>query len=352
MQNADHAWRSLELKCSSIFPVDLKIMNQLLDNPTFNANQKQSLLKQYNLAPEKFKMANEVMGQKNYDQSLELNKIEKYFKLNIGNLKKHQLYFENKKFKKYIKESHSLFIERLFMPLIALRANNQSWFKTAIAELLHTDPRRVLFLEDSSQKLDENFFKELLNLYFINLENDFWKTAFKFYFNQFDGISYEESLPTISDIRETLKNIENNKLFYPIWIESLYRNGTKKELTDYFNSVTTLEKIDRMDIDQFMVFEFDWPRHEIKREILVKKLKEMQDSKDIFNRFVANSLFQQEVVRSSFKQSNLEIKDALFSINRNFYLQQLLSGQGSSYALYSLLKLGDLNESYLWWLVL
>lgn len=331
-------------------------MKSILDSTDFNLKQVEALVKQFQLEETTAEYLQKIITQKEKNGSFHFIKLDEYLKQVQDSKDMAEIYYANKNFMKFLDESKSFYYKRVFTPLIALNAGNESWFYSSLNELMMTDPRRVYFEKNFlSEKKSSNYKKmvqEIFKKYMNRINVDYEQIAFSLYMSHY---SFDEDIfseVSYAQIKDIIKSDRKSRLLFPLWLYGIYKNGTSSEFLEYFNSATNLENLDRLNIDQFQIFEFSWPTNDIKREVLVSKLIQIGQDKDEFSRYLFSSLLGNETIRSSFNQSNKKIDTPQFSLSRSFYKSSLEDGVGVVFSLYNLMKAGDLNKLYLWWLVL
>lgn len=350
------AWKSVEEKCSSTFPPDLQLMKNILDSSGMSLKQIEVLAKQFQLEESTANYLKLIISKKEKRVSFNFKRVEEYLNLVRESKDMAGVYYANKTFMTFLKQSKSYYYEKLFTPLVALNAGNESWFYSSLNELLMTDPRRVYFEHDSMTQEQSLAYKELtrtiLKKYLDRINLNYEKIAFSLFLSHF---SFSENFypeATIEDVKNVIKSERKSRLLYPLWLYGLYQKGPSSDFINYFNSVTNLENLDRIEVDQFQIFELSWPTNDIKREVLVSKLINLSKKEDEFSTFIFSSLVANDVIRSSFSQSNNKVETPQFSLSRKFYKNSLEEGLGGIFSLYNLISIGDLDKNYLWWLVL
>lgn len=352
----DSAWKSIEEKCFPTFTPDLQLMKYILESKEMNFKQIEAVVKQFQLNESTFDYLKLIISKKEKNGTFHFDRLEEYLNLVRDSKDMAGVYYANKMFMTFLAKSNSLYYEKLFTPLIALNAGNESWFYSSLNELMVTDPRRVYFEKNFMTQEKSQYYKGLiqtiLQKYMDRININYEKLAFSLFLSHFSF--QDRPFPEVAygDIKEIVKNERKSRLLYPIWLYGLYQKGTNNEFLNYFNSITNLENLDRIQIDQFQVFELNWPANDIKREVLVSKLLSISKNKDEFSKFIFSSLLANEAIRASFNQSNKKIETPQFSLSRNFYKTSLEEGLGIVFSLYNLINIGDLDKNYLWWLVL
>ena len=70
------------------------------------------------------------------------------------------------------------------------------------------------------------------------------------------------------------------------------------------------------------------------------------------DRFLALELLARPSIKREMKKLDNKFLRPIFILKRQFYLDILNKNIATDFAIFNLISLGDIRESYLWWLIL
>lgn len=246
---------------------------------------------------------------------------------------------------------------------LASRAKNMPWAQRLKLDLMKYSPywtliKGVQYSQTEERELEKFFIQEINN--FSSLVDSGEQIKILAHrLNQmglgdsFENLSDEfDSDWSLTDLRERVKNPLLRTEFFDFWYLVLMNRTSEAELKEKMRGMITIKTLYGMEDGQLWPFEYTFSGVEKKREIIIKRLNKMWNSKEPIDQYTVLRVSQNPVVKKLLSEINSNFQRANFQIKREFFKDVLYSGYSTDVAMYELILLGDKDNNHLWWVFL
>ncbi len=157
----------------------------------------------------------------------------------------------------------------------------------------------------------------------------------------------------LSELRQVSKKGPRTRRYFDFWYSKYLGRTSTMERQNFLNAVLTPRTLEEAHPSQLWVFGEDFAAEGPRlRPILDKKLANLWKSKSFYQRLVVVQLLANPTLKEELAKSLPAMNRPLAEIRRDYFRELLHSGQAPELALYHLIKMGDLDRKYLWWVAL
>jgi len=252
-------------------------------------------------------------------------------------------------------------LSRLF---IALEWGNHSWAKREIKNLIHLNPLRYIYsiqLRGDEKKINQlkislnNLVKKAFEVEKIKQEVRLLVANFSLFMEGDDIKQLVDDLEanwSLADLRRLSREGRRGREYFEFWYSSLKGRTTQNEILSYFQRSLNPDVIREMSPHSLWVFSEYLPNDKNERAEIIERGIKLGKTDDTYFRFVVFGLTTQEPLKKAISPKISWMKGATFNIKRSLHSNSLNNGEAINYSIYNLLKMGDKNEEFLWWLAL
>lgn len=299
-------------------------------------------------------MTKEINPPKNYGTSQILNAFEK-----IKLIEKDLSRSEIKKIEKDLESNQDIF-SKLIQSYFFIKQKNLSRSEKIWKEIISKDLYHYSYKTNIDVKYREKITEEtisllkriqeistnnkIFNLLLLHLSEN-TTGEIKQRIDQMFDISSEE----IDDSVQAFSY--NFGLAYPqIWFPIIYKNRGIVPAEKYLEKSDFYKKLSKGEYNLLKIITNFLPRESEKRDLILKSFFELDEQKDFYFKDLKFKLLSNENFKKIVILKKDKYKRPFFSQERNFYKNLLKNGVAIEYAIFKLIKLGDYNRSYLFYL--
>lgn len=248
--------------------------------------------------------------------------------------------------------------------LIALEWGNHSWAKREIKDLIHLNPLRYIYsiqLNANKEKVTQlkvaldKLVKKAYEVEVIKQEVRLLVSNFSLFMEGEDIKNLVNELDanwSLADLRRLSKEGRRGREYFEFWYSSLKGRTTQNEILSYFRRSLNPDIIREMSPHSLWVFSEYLPNNKEERAEIINRGIQLGKKEDSYSRFIVFGLSSQEPLKLALAPEVAWMKGATFNIKRKLHSRSLNKAQAVNYSIYNLLKMGDKNEEFLWWLAL
>lgn len=360
-RNLNEEWKKFKDKCSFKITGEVGALIEYGNNEEKNflefINPYKLTKKRKNRILEIHQLVQKNSGVVSYPETF-LSLVEEKFE---G--KKSQKLDKLKSYSDKVKDSENVFavLSRLY---ISLSWGNHSWAKREIKNLIHLTPIRYIYsiqLKGDEKKINQlkialnTVIKKAYEVEEIKQEVRLLVSNFSLFMEGDDVkqlVSDLEANWSLADLRRLSRGGRRGREYFDFWYSSLKGRTTKNEILSYFQRSLNPDIIKEMSPHALWVFSEYLPNDKDERSEIINRGIKLGKSTDPYTRFIVFNLSSQEPLKMALAPEISWMKGATFNVKRMLHSDSLDRGQAINYSIYNLLKMGDKNEEFLWWLAL
>ena len=292
-----------------------------------------------------------------------LDKIVQDYKKEIPEPK---LYAENKGWIEEVDKVPSKFLGNLIRALVYARAGNAGKAKICLSEIILADPDEIIFEIQRSYfhpPHDHGNFVLMLaqTIKILHRELDrpmVVKLLANYLFYMFDGgdgYDFRDDVDagwSLAEIKKWSISPNFGPDYAGLWYIILQKKVSEDEAKKYVAQQLEKNGLSPALLNQLWVFVDNVPVVEDQRQAIVGALLSRLKSDGDYEKYLAIKMVRSsEGIKKALGKERPDYLRAEFQIEREFYLSLLNRGKAVEFDLFHLMRLGNLNENFLWWTV-
>lgn len=334
-------------------------------------NELVEILKKYNLSNKKI----QLISSRHKAKEKKRRKQKAIFIFNnISKLLEQSTHLDkNKEYLQYIhlldeiKKYDNKLIENLIESIMAIKTNNHSWAKKSIQRIISTEPQRINFLmqplyfknEKEYQRFYDNFF--MVAEYLIdNIKQEpillkIFATYLDILINSKETKKLINKLGatwSLSQIRSIAKSKTHGYKYIFFWYKMLHNRSRDAEANSYIDSFISVKQIEKAGSSLLPLFIHYLPRDKKKRKTIINVIRRIINSTDNYQQYILLQLLKNKSIKQALLKRSSKFNKTIFQLERTFYRKMLKNADSMEFALYNLIRLGDVTDDMLWWIIL
>ncbi len=266
----------------------------------------------------------------------------------------------------YFESSGSLFMGRLASTLIALKTKNRAKLKRSVEKLMALNPIQVSSEFDrfsfGNAKMYNTFVikimktidlieeglgdRKLTQILSAHLSFIIKEKAF------LDFARDKEANWNLSEIQANLDSYSYGRRFPGAWLWRLQGGVLLEEREKFLKESLSADNIFNVEDSDLWILKFHFPLEEKLRVKIIKRIiNNWKRSSYTFKQIVID-LIQVPIIKKLLSDKRRHFKKPSFTIERNFYNDALANGKIIERSIFHLLRLGERNNDFIWWLAL
>ena len=244
---------------------------------------------------------------------------------------------------------------------LSLHTSNTGWMHKLVRQILATGRTQIFFhpLGGRPSESDQNKMHQL----FVNAIQKFVQKSgdarlgrmISGKMAEFSGLkSRSPATPyydnwTLSELRAIGKKGPMVRRYFDFWYSKYLGRTAETERKIFLQQILSVRSIKEAHPSQLWVFADDLPAKAPLHDALMEKLKVYWKSEDLYQRLVVLELLSNQSLKEKLAKDIPHLSRPTLQIEREFFRELLRSGDAPEFALYHLIRLGDLDHQALWW---
>lgn len=289
--------------------------------------------------------------------------IETFLQIDPDKKKKQDYYFEAQKLKENLEQGSYKYIQKLGLIVLAIKMDNAAWAQKELSDFLNLHPARIsfevhrdIFSDDWNRERFEklmldiglvigNFFKKrnpLKTDIFMTLMNEsFASRTFKSLSSNY------QTQWSLSRLRTSISSGEKLTRYPSFWYSQLSHRTSRGQVDVFINTLFEKEAIEDLSFESLWIFAESMPNEKEKR-VKIGEVMSGHDKLDPYQRFINLKLLENSALKRLLGQKRQQWQRPIFQLKRSLFQKIFWEQAAPELMLFSLLKLGDYNEDYLW----
>lgn len=275
-------------------------------------------------------------------------------------------YFLSTQWLKQIRNNEDYFIGKLIVLFLALKNNNLSWARETISQIVHFNkPQIILNMQTFYFYTPEeykNFIDNILRLLRVvreKLGNTCLVKLFIKHLARFlpaeirnrvlDIHDLNWSLDEVKQVYKTCKQQKNN---IDLW-HGLFTDYIRSpQIFDYLNNYLNVDSLKEMTINSLWTISSSLSKNDAITKVFVSQVKEQMVWSRLLDRYFLIIMAKNNYLKKLLTPIYTDLVRPQFQLEREYFRELINKGEAIEFSLYHLIKLGELNQELLWWLVL
>lgn len=291
--------------------------------------------------------------------------IEEFLVIDISEKSHAEKYLASKNFRDKIESYPNGFFKKLAEILLAIKIDNEAWATTRLLEFFNYHPARIGF-DLYRQVFDHGWTLERHNKLILNIsleitryfknkrpeEMDIFMTLMEQAIDSrvFATLSQKYGKDwSLARLREAVARGERARQYPSFWYSQLSYRTSSGQVDQFLRNLFTESKRYPIAPDALWIFSENFPRLEQERLHLTQIALGIP-SEEFYFHYLVIELIENEAFKKIMEDKSANFKRPTFQLKRQLYRQGLESLKAPEWMLYELLKLGDFQKDYLWYL--
>lgn len=297
-------------------------------------------------------------------QSL-LMALEEFLRWEPQNKDRSKVYRASKEFQNELEKHPPGYLKKLGEVLLAIKIDNESWALNKLVEFFNMHPARLgfdLYRQVFTQQWDQDRHDKLIlgigieiTKYFKKKypeEMDIFMTSLKQSGDSRVFSSLSQAFGTdwsLARLRESVEKGQRARQYPSFWFSQLSYRTSSGQIDQFLRDLFINTKRYPLSPEALWIFAENFPRLENEREHLVEvSIKGEQE--DFYYRYLVLQLLEHGAFKKLIESKNQKFSRPLFQLKRQSLRQGLKNLRAPEWMLFELLKLGDYQKDYLWYI--
>lgn len=354
-------------KCQLLLNPEFERLLTIEDQHLISDETFKKFLEEAELSAQRINELSEIYQQiKNQKQmSALLILLEEFLKWEPQNKERAQVYRTSRDFQKELEKHPQGYLKKLGEVLLAIKIDNESWALKKLVEFFNMHPARLgfdlyrqVFTQEWSQERHDKLILGVgieITKYFKKKypeEMDIFMTSVKqtgdsrIFSSLSQGFGTDWSL---ARLRESVEKGQRARQYPSFWFSQLSYRTSSGQIDLFLRDLFTNTQRYPLSAEALWIFAENFPRLEKEREHLVDvSLKGEQE--DFYYRYLILHLLENGAFKKLIEAQKTKFSRPLFQLKRQTLRQGLKNLRAPEWMLFELLKLGDYQKDYLWYI--
>ena len=154
---------------------------------------------------------------------------------------------------------------------------------------------------------------------------------------------------SLNQIREMTSSPIYGRGIPSLWFPILYKRTNITEAERFLDHTSFYQQLSNDEVHSLWLFENYFPFKKQHRKIIIERYLKLRDSERPYLKDMFFRLQQNDDIKSALISIDKKYRRPLILEKRKFYKSMLQQRDSFPYAIYQLIKLGDLDASYILW---
>lgn len=291
--------------------------------------------------------------------------IEEFLMIEISQKNQAERYLASRAFRDKIDKFPNGFFKKLSEIILAIKIDNEAWATSRLLEFFNLNSARIGF-DIYRQVFDHRWTLERHNKLILNMsleitsyfkakrpeEMDIFVTLMEQAVDSriFSTLSQKFGRDwSLARLRGAVARGERARQYPSFWYSQLSYRTSSGQVDQFLRSLFLEPKRYPIAPDTLWIFSEDFPRLEQERLNIMQVALDIPEDEFYFQ-YLLVELLENEPFKKLMEQNSTNYKRPTFQLKRQVFREGLKSLQAPEWMLFELLKLGDFQKDYLWYI--
>lgn len=291
--------------------------------------------------------------------------LEEFLKWEPQNKERSQVYRRSRDFQNELEKHPPGYLKKLGEVLLAIKIDNESWALNKLVEFFNIHPARLgfdLYRQVFTQEWDQQRHDKLILSLGIEVtkyfkkkypeEMDIFMTSLKQTVDSRIFSSLTQGFGTdwsLARLRESVEKGQRARQYPSFWFSQLSYRTSSGQIDQFLRDLFTNTQRYPLSPEALWIFAENFPRLEKEREHLVDVALNTEQE-DFYYRYLVLHLLENGAFKKLIESKKKKFNRPLFQLKRQTLRQGLKNLRAPEWMLFELLKLGDYQKDYLWYI--